>query len=153
MLSELRELAQGARADLDVEFAGHVSQAELPRWFHRAKLFLFPTEFDPWGIVANEACLAGVPVIVSPYAGVAGELVRDLHNGRVLPLDLDTWTEAAAAILADEALQALWSERSKQAVVPYSFANAAAGLVVAARQAAGADVGVRSISPFTPRES
>ena len=99
---------------------------------------LFPTQGDTWGVVANEACAAGLPVLVSPQAGVAGELVRDGENGRVLALDVDTWAAAAAAILSDESTRRSMAVRSRELVAPYTYANAAAGLAAAFAHAARA---------------
>jgi glycosyltransferase involved in cell wall biosynthesis len=135
LLSTLREQAAAMAADVDTTFAGHVSQAEIPRWFQGSRLFLFPTRWDPWGVVANEACMAGVPVLVTPFAGVAGELVRDGENGRVLPLDETAWIDAATALLNDATLHARYAQAARAAAAPYNFDNAAAGIVAAARQA------------------
>jgi len=133
--AELQAQADALAATVDAHFAGHVSQAEIPPWFLRARLFLFPTRWDPWGVVANEACLAGVPVLVSPHAGVAGELVRDGEAGRVLALDEAAWIDAACELLSDAPLHARQAAAARAAVRPYTFDNAAAGIVDAARQA------------------
>jgi glycosyltransferase involved in cell wall biosynthesis len=37
-------------------------------------VLIFPTYEDVWGLVANEAILAGLPVLCSKYAGCAPEL-------------------------------------------------------------------------------
>jgi N-acetylglucosaminyldiphosphoundecaprenol N-acetyl-beta-D-mannosaminyltransferase len=74
-------------------------------------------------------------VLVSTHAGVAGELVRDGVNGRVLALDLNAWIEAASAWLADPVVLAEVSRRAALSVHPYHFDNAAAGIVDAARHA------------------
>ena len=42
--------------------------------YRSADVLVFPTLEDPWGLVANEAILAGVPVLCSKYAGCAEEL-------------------------------------------------------------------------------
>lgn len=133
--SVLRQQAAALAERVDVQFAGHVSQAEIPRWFLRSRLFLFPTRWDPWGVVANEACMAGVPVLVTPHAGVAGELVKDGVGGRVLPLDEAAWVEAAAALFSDAMLYERYAAAARKAVEPYNFDHAAAGIVAAARQA------------------
>ena len=132
----LRKQAAELAPHVEVIFAGNVLQADIPGWFQRAKLFVFPTLWDPWGVVANEACLAGVPVLVSPFAGAAGELVRDGVNGRVLPLDLPFWVDAASACLSDTSALAVLSRQAISSVQPYNFDNAAAGIVDAARHAA-----------------
>jgi glycosyltransferase involved in cell wall biosynthesis len=70
-----------------------LAQRELPEVFSKARIFLFPTKFDCWGLVANEACAAGLPVFISPHAGAAGELVKSGINGYVLELDVNVWGE------------------------------------------------------------
>ena len=116
-------------------FAGFAAQAALPGHYARAKVLLFPTLGDTWGVVANEACAAGLAVIVSPQAGVADELVRDGVNGRVLPLDAAMWAEAASTLLRDTAAWQEMSHRSRQLVLPYTEVNAALGITLAVRHA------------------
>ncbi len=131
----LRRQAEALRGQVEVTFTGHVLQAEVPLWFLRSRIFLFPTTWDPWGVVANEACLAGLPVLVSPHAGVAGDLVRDGVNGRVLPLQEADWVRAAADLLSDAASLQRMSLAAIDAVAPYNFETAAQGMADAARQA------------------
>lgn len=121
---------------VQTHFPGFAAQAALPSHYARAKVLLFPTLGDTWGVVANEACAAGLAVIVSPQAGVAGELVRDGVNGRVLPLDAALWAEAASTLLRETATWNLMSHRSRQLVLPYTEVNAALGITLAVRQAA-----------------
>lgn len=118
---------------VEAHFPGFATQAELPQRYASARVFLFPTSWDPWGVVANEACAAGLPVIVTPEAGVAGELVVHDKNGFVLPLDLQTWVDAATALLQDDALYRRMSVASCNAVADYTYANAAKGLAQAVR--------------------
>ena len=151
LLSDLEARVALIAPDVDVTFAGHVSQSEIPAIFKRSKLFVFPTGGDVWGVVANEACMAGVPVLVSPHAGVAGELIRDGVNGRVLPLDINDWIDAAAQILAEPDLWAKMSAEAKCAVVPYSFKNAAYGIVDAARQAVFGPLAPPALSEFVSK--
>lgn len=121
-------------ADLvDARFHGFGLQKDLPALYRSARIFLFPTCADVWGVVANEACAAGLPVIVSPHAGVAGELILDGENGYVCPLDVDQWAERAVSILVAPELQERFSRRSLSLVRKYSFDNAAQGLVDACR--------------------
>jgi glycosyltransferase involved in cell wall biosynthesis len=118
---------------VDTVIHGFAAQRELPDLYRSARIFLFPTVWDPWGVVANEACAAGLPVIVSPEAGVAGELVRDGENGFVCSLDPELWAQRATMLLARPALHEDFSRRSLRLVGDYSYDNAAAGLVEACR--------------------
>ena len=134
----LRALAGTHAEKVDVSFNGFATQRELPALYQSAKIFLFPTEADVWGVVANEACAAGLPVIVSPHAGVADELVVDGRNGFVRELSLDAWADAAATLLSNDALREAYGQRSRVMVDSYSFDQAAQGIVDAAQAALAA---------------
>jgi glycosyltransferase involved in cell wall biosynthesis len=121
---------------LEARFHGFARQNELPALYRSAKIFMFPTEWDPWGVVANEACAAGLPVLVSPHAGVAGELVLDGQNGYVCSLDVGLWAERAMALLTRPDLYRAFSERSYALVSKFTFEEAALGIVAACRHAA-----------------
>ena len=140
--ASMRQAAARVADRVDAEFAGFATQAELPGHYARARLMLFPTAGDTWGVVANEACAAGVPVLVSPQAGVAGDLVLDGQNGRVLPLDAARWAVAAAELLSDEATWQRMSRCSMDRVRPYTYANAARGLADAVAHATQHGAGV-----------
>ncbi len=116
---------------IDTHFHGFAQQEELPALYQSARLFLFPTRADVWGVVANEACAAGLPVIVSPHAGVAGELVVDGKNGFVRELDLDQWTACALKLLQHPARCAAFGRHSELLVEPYHFDAAARGIAEA----------------------
>ncbi|WP_028535729.1 glycosyltransferase family 4 protein [Paludibacterium yongneupense] len=126
--SRLRSQAARVSEDVECEFAGFATQAELPGYYAAARIMLFPTLYDPWGVVANEACAAGLPVLTMASAGVAGELVRDGENGYILERDLERWTDAACALLSDPALYAAQSARSRELVASYHYDNAAKGI-------------------------
>jgi len=123
---------------VDASFHGFASQQDLPLLYQSARIFLFPTAWDAWGVVANEACAAGLPVLVTPHAGVAGELVVDGENGFVCELDVDTWTERAVLLLTQPATYASFSERSLSSVKDFTFDTASDGIMAACRHAAAA---------------
>lgn len=134
---ELRAAAARHAQWVDTTIAGFAQQDQLPRLYAQARVFLFPSSWDPWGVVANEACAAGLPVIVTPAAGVAGELVRNGSNGFVLRLDLERWADVAAQLLTDENLLRTMSEASRRAVSDYTHRNAALGAAAAVRLVRG----------------
>ena len=132
--SQMRQYAADMAEQVECRFLGYATQAELPRHYANARVFLFSTENDTWGVVANEACAAGLPVIVSPQAGVATELVVDGYNGYVREMNTDLWVDAAINLLTDEALYRQFSANSRKQVAEYSYANSAQGLVAAIRE-------------------
>lgn len=130
----VRRAAASLTSELDVTLVGFVKQEELPRWYAQSRVFLLPSRWDPWGVVANEACAAGLPVISSPHAGVAGELVREGETGFVRELDVELWSEAVARLLQDDALYAAMSRAaSRVASEEYTVEGAAGGIVAAVR--------------------
>jgi glycosyltransferase involved in cell wall biosynthesis len=63
-----------------VELLDWVSYSELPGQYARARFFILPSVFEPWGLVVNEAMAAGLPVVVSDACGCAPDLVTG-ENG------------------------------------------------------------------------
>ncbi len=135
MIDEMRQAAEAMRTDVDATFAGFVKQADLPALYASASVLLFPTQLDTWGVVANEACAAGLPVLVTPMAGVAHELVVHDDNGFVLPLNLRQWSDACVALLTQSTLYERFAARSVERVKPYTYKNAADGIYAAVRYA------------------
>ncbi len=132
---DLEKTADSIRLEVETEFYGFATQQELPHLYRSAELFVFPTLADVWGVVANEACAAGLPVLITPMAGAANEIVVDGVNGYILPLDLDAWVTRAAELLSDTEKRSEMGSKSLELVAPYNYRNAAGGLLAAARAA------------------
>jgi len=113
---------------ISYSYPGFIQQEDLPRYYANAKLLLFPTEDDPWGLVANESCAVGTPVITCNNSGVAGDLIIHDYNGFVLPLTVDIWVEHVLRLLADSKLYETFSKNSIKHVQKYSIENAAGGI-------------------------
>jgi len=131
---ELRARMERALADLPnvrTRFTGYLQQAELPAAYVQGKVFCFPTRNDAWGIVANEACAAGMPVVTCTNAGCAAELIVHGHNGYVLPLAPGVWADHIIRLLRDRALLAEMSRCSTRSVAEYTYDHAASGILAA----------------------
>jgi glycosyltransferase involved in cell wall biosynthesis len=63
-----------------VQFAGHVTNASLPRWYHMADLFVSPSHVDGSSVSLMEALACGTPVLVSDIPANK-EWVRNGVNG------------------------------------------------------------------------
>jgi glycosyltransferase involved in cell wall biosynthesis len=119
------------QSKINYVYPGFVQQKELPKYYASSKILLFPTESDPWGVVANEACAAGVPVITCMNAGVANDLIIDGFNGYVLPLDVDLWVYKILKLLGDISLYKKMSRSAIEKVRDYNSAVAAEGFIKA----------------------
>jgi len=107
----LRELASELDVADRVHFLGHVSVADLPRWYNAADVFVLPNreidgDTEGFGMVFVEASACGVPVVAG-RAGGTGSSVRDGVTGyRVDGRDQDAVSGALRALLRDEVLAA-----------------------------------------------
>lgn len=114
---------------IDYYYPGFIQQKELPKFYSNAKLLLFPTKQDAWGVVANEACAVGTPVITCENAGVANDLIINEKNGYVLPLDVDIWVNKIITLLNDERKLNQFSKNCTKKVKKYSVELAAQGII------------------------
>ncbi len=64
--------ALGLEFDGDVVMLGTLPDDEMPRWYHAADVFAFPSVTEGWGLVVLEAMAAGTPTVLSDLA-VFGE--------------------------------------------------------------------------------
>lgn len=78
-------------------------QELLPTVYRRAKLFVFPTKYDIFGMVLMEAMFFAVPVISSNNGG-AGTLIKTGKNGIICDLNVDKWVDAANQLLENNEL-------------------------------------------------
>lgn len=60
----------------DVLFPGYIPEKELPDWYRAAEIFVYPSQFEGFGLPVLEAMACGVPVICS-QTGSLVELVND----------------------------------------------------------------------------
>jgi glycosyltransferase involved in cell wall biosynthesis len=123
MLQAMRE------GGVEVDYAGFVPHADLPRHYAQARVLLFPTSMDCWGVVLNEAMVSGLPVVTTAATAAAGELVVDEQNGYVLPLELEAWVDAVEGLLRDEHTWRRMSEHAQATVRKFSFETSAGGIV------------------------
>ncbi len=58
-----------------VRFLGFVNQSQLPACYTAADLLVLPSDYDPFGLVVNEAMLCGCMVAASDQVGAANDLI------------------------------------------------------------------------------
>jgi glycosyltransferase involved in cell wall biosynthesis len=87
-----------------VRFLGFVNQSQLPAIYTAADLLVLPSEYEPFGLVVNEAMCCGCPVIASDRVGAARDLVAPVRPEFVYPCgDVDALAALLQAALADRA--------------------------------------------------
>lgn len=80
------------RADGLKEYEGcfrrveYVEHGRLKSFFDRADVLVLPSIYDAYGLVAVEAMVAGLPVVVSENTAAGSDVVRDGVDGFVVPI-------------------------------------------------------------------
>jgi len=77
---QLLPLAQELGVDNAVRFLGYISDAERSCFYQIADAAIFPSLYEPFGIVALEAMVQNCNVIASNVGGL-GEVVEHMKNG------------------------------------------------------------------------
>ena len=80
------ELRARVPADLAsrVTWAGFIAEPAMMAAVYRAcDVLVLPSDYEPWGVVVNEATAGGLAVVCSDVVGAGYELVRDGVNGQV----------------------------------------------------------------------
>jgi glycosyltransferase involved in cell wall biosynthesis len=121
-----------ALAGPNVRFLGNVSRDELPAVYGDADVLAMPSRSDPWGMVLNEAALAGLPLVSTDAAGAAHELIEDGVNGFRVPADdVEALRDALRRLCEDEDFRRTAGERSRAIAArftPEAWADAVARL-------------------------
>jgi glycosyltransferase involved in cell wall biosynthesis len=87
-----------------VHFGGHISQADLPRWYHMADLYISPSHVDGSSVSLMEALASGLPCLVSDIPGNR-EWIEDGVNGWL-------FRDGNAADLTEKILNAIKKRQS-----------------------------------------
>ncbi len=93
----------------EVILPGHIDDRDLPALYSAAKVFVFPSLYEGFGLPVLEAMACGTPVICSDASSlpeVAGEAAL-----LVPPRDVGGLAEAMGAVLSDGALRAELARR------------------------------------------
>ena len=100
--------------------------SEIKKIFAAADMFVFPTLYEPFGLVILEAMASGLPVITSRIAGAA-ELIDHNIDGLVLknPENVDEVRESIQYLLDNPKKSKLIGKKAREKAETYSWANTA----------------------------
>jgi glycosyltransferase involved in cell wall biosynthesis len=119
-----------------VRFLGFVNQSQLPAVYTSADLLILPSDFEPFGVVVNEAMCCGCSVVVSDRVGAARDLVAPVCPGFVFRCgDIDALAELMRKTIADPARLKELSRAALAHIQTWSPERNIAGTVDAIRTA------------------
>ncbi len=127
---------QGLVAAGEARLLGYVAEEDLPRLYAGARLFVYPSVYEGFGLPPLEAMACGAPVVVSRSAslpqvvGGAGLLVD--------PMDQGAWREQMRVLLEDDALRARLSAAGVRQAQGFTWERCARDTLAVYRKAIGA---------------
>ena len=80
MMDELKQEAYNLGLGNKVYFTGYMNGKDVQRLYKAADIAVFPSTYEPFGIVALEAMLSERPIVVSDIGGL-NEIVQHRENG------------------------------------------------------------------------
>ncbi|MFL2784715.1 MAG: glycosyltransferase [Dehalococcoidia bacterium] len=83
-LNKLRDQAKNLGINQDVFFTGSLEQSKLKNYYSAADVFVLPSHYESFGLVALEAMACGTPVIASRVGGISS-FVQDGADGYLVP--------------------------------------------------------------------
>ena len=84
-----------------IRFTGFLPDTEVTDLLRSSDVMVIPSVYEPFGVVALEAMVAGIPVVASDVDGL-GEIIKHEHNGiLVFPRDSSSISWGISRILSD----------------------------------------------------
>jgi len=110
--------AQIGRMDLskNVKLLGFINDEERDKFLSVANCAVFPSLYEPFGIVALEAMTFGCPVVASEVGGLAEVITHDKTGTLVYPNDAKSTAWGIIHVLENPQLAKKYAENAKQMV-------------------------------------
>lgn len=106
-----------------IHFPGYVPAAEQPFWYAAADLFVYPSQYEGFGMPVAEAMACGTPVLTSTAASLP-EVVGDA-GVTVPPNDITGLAGEMARILRSESLRVSLGAAGRRRAQQFSWQQAA----------------------------
>jgi len=121
MRAPLEAEAQALNIAGRTRFLGFVNQSALPQVYCASGPLVLPSEYEPFGVVVNEAMLCGQCAIVSDRVGAKFDLIREGETGFVYPCgNVDALASLLRHILSDRDALHRYGESAKQRIAEWS---------------------------------
>jgi len=110
-----------------VEMTGNLSRQKLVELLVSSDAFTLMSTFEPWGLVVNEACLCGLPLILANQVGVAANLLKNDANGWSVPaLDMEQFCGCVKKLINNRELCMKFGQASRNIYLDWTMTNSAA---------------------------
>lgn len=114
LLGYLQSIVHDLGINNSVHFAGFVTDVERDKFFAVANCAIFPSLYEPFGIVALEAMTFNCPVVVSNLGGLAEVVDHEKTGLLVYPDNSESTAWGVLEILRQPSLASQWAINAKQ---------------------------------------
>lgn len=124
MIDELREQVKYLGIDNKVYFAGYCDSKKMQKMYKCADVAVFPSTYEPFGIVAIESMLSGTPTIVSDVGGLNEIVEHGVTGMKSYAGNANSIADSVLALLFDPKLCASISQNAiKKVKENYNWAK------------------------------
>lgn len=121
MTYELKELTKQLRIEDKVIFNGYMDEITKQKLYSISSVAVFPSLFEPFGIVALEAMASGCAVVVSDTGGFSEIVTHRINGMKARVGSSDSLAENIIELLGDEALRNSVSEKAISELPKYTW--------------------------------
>ena len=104
-----------------VIFCGYISDQARNEFYSSASVAVFPSLYEPFGIVALEAMISGTPVVVSSTGGLEEIVEHQVDGLKVYPGSPHSLAEQICLLLENEEWAASLAEKAYQKAGTFSW--------------------------------
>ena len=124
MIDELMEQVKYLGIDNKVYFAGYCDSKKMQKMYKCADVAVFPSTYEPFGIVAIESMLSGTPTIVSDVGGLNEIVEHGVTGMKSYAGNANSIADSVLALLFDSKLCANISQNAiKKVKENYNWAK------------------------------
>ena len=116
MIDELKAEAKAMGIENKIYFTGYLNAKQVQKMYKCADIAVFPSTYEPFGIVALEAMLAGVPTVVSDVGGLNEIVEHGVTGMKSYAGNANSIADSILALLYDHQLAANVSKNAKAKV-------------------------------------
>ena len=116
MIDELKAETSSLGLDNKVYFTGYMDSKKVQKMYKCADVAVFPSTYEPFGIVALEAMLAGVPTVVSDVGGLDEIVTHGVDGMKSYAGNSNSIADSVTALLYDHQLSTNISKKARQKV-------------------------------------
>jgi len=104
MIDELRNQVNYLGLGNKVYFTGYLGSKDVQRMYKCADVSVFPSTYEPFGIVALEAMLSGTPVVVSDVGGLNDIIDHGVNGMKSYAGNANSLADSILTLLFDQKL-------------------------------------------------